>query len=99
LKQGRRIWNIGRVPEAECNGDAMSNPDADRLVERYVAVWTEPDPAARRKAIEQLWTEDGAHVLHPPVEIRDAAAALGLCAHDARGPRLRRDRGTGRAGV
>jgi hypothetical protein len=56
----------------------MTNPDADRLVQRYVAVWTEPDPAARRKAIEELWTEDGAHVLHPPVEIRDAAATLGF---------------------
>jgi hypothetical protein len=56
----------------------MSNVDAERLVQRYVAVWTEPDPTARRKAIEQLWTEDGAHVLHPPAEIRDAAAALGF---------------------
>jgi len=56
----------------------MSNADAERLVQRYVGVWTEPDPDARRKAIEQLWTEDGAHVLHPPVEVRDAAAALGF---------------------
>jgi hypothetical protein len=56
----------------------MSNVDADDLVQRYVAVWTEPDPAKRRDAIEQLWTEDGAHVLQPPVEIRDAAAALGF---------------------
>lgn len=56
----------------------MSDLDTDRLVQRYVAVWTEPDPAARRKAIEQLWTEDGAHVLHPPVEIREAATALGF---------------------
>lgn len=56
----------------------MSNLDADELVQLYVAVWTEPDPAARRKAIEQLWAEDGAQVLQPPVEIRDAAAALGF---------------------
>ena len=56
----------------------MSNIDPERLAQRYVVVWTEPDPATRRKAIEQLWTEDGAHVLHPPVEIRDAAAALGF---------------------
>lgn len=56
----------------------MSDLDADNLVQRYVAVWTEPDPAARRKAIEQLWSEDGAHVLQPPVEIRDAATALGF---------------------
>lgn len=56
----------------------MSNVDAESLVQRYVAVWTEPDPDTRRKSIEQLWTEDGAHVLHPPAEIRDAAAALGF---------------------
>jgi hypothetical protein len=56
----------------------MSDLDPDRLVQRYVAGWTEPDPATRRTAIEQLWTEDGAHVLYPPVEIRDAATALGF---------------------
>lgn len=56
----------------------MNNLDADELVQLYVAVWTEPDPAARRKAIERLWIEDGAQVLQPPVEIRDAAAALGF---------------------
>jgi hypothetical protein len=32
-----------------------------QLVERYVAVWNETDPAARRRAIEQLWTPDGEH--------------------------------------
>ena len=56
----------------------MTNLDAEHLVRRYVAVWTEPDPAKRRDAIEQPWTDDGAHVLQPPVEIRDAAAALGF---------------------
>jgi hypothetical protein len=52
--------------------------DAQDLVDSYVAVWSEPNQAARRAAIERLWTEDGAHVLHPPVEIRDAAAAHGF---------------------
>lgn len=56
----------------------MRNLDPERLAQCYVEVWTEPDPAIRRKAIEQLWTEDGAVVLHPPGEIRDAAAALGF---------------------
>ena len=35
--------------------------DVNDLVERYVAVWNEPDPQFRRKAIAALWTEDGAH--------------------------------------
>ena len=38
----------------------MSNVDTERLVQRYMAMWTDPDPATRRKSIEQLWTEDGA---------------------------------------
>jgi hypothetical protein len=31
------------------------------LLERYVDVWNEPDPAARRAAIAALWTPDGLH--------------------------------------
>jgi ketosteroid isomerase-like protein len=29
------------------------------LIDRYVAVWNEPDPAARRGAVTELWAEDG----------------------------------------
>jgi len=32
------------------------------LVDRYVAIWNEPDPALRRQSILALWTEDGAHL-------------------------------------
>ncbi|GLW98832.1 hypothetical protein [Microtetraspora sp. NBRC 16547] len=48
------------------------------LVGRYVAVWNEPDAELRRKAIAELWTEDGVQILQPPQEIRETAAALGL---------------------
>ena len=48
------------------------------LVRRYVAAWNEPDAGRRRRAIEVLWAEDGAHVLQPPREIGQAAAALGF---------------------
>jgi hypothetical protein len=37
----------------------VHNPQ--ELVERYVAVWHEPDATKRRAAIETLWTPDGAH--------------------------------------
>lgn len=37
----------------------MHNPQD--LVERYVALWNEPDAAKRRAAIEALWTPDGSH--------------------------------------
>lgn len=37
---------------------------ASGTVERYVAVWNEPDPAARRSAIAGLWAPDGAEFVH-----------------------------------
>ena len=47
--------------------------DVNDLVERYVAVWNEPDPERRRRAISGLWTEDGAHFT-PSLEARGYAA-------------------------
>jgi hypothetical protein len=35
-----------------------------------VAVWNQPDAELRRQAIRDLWTDDGAHILQPPQEIR-----------------------------
>jgi hypothetical protein len=52
--------------------------DAQDLAGRYIALWTEPDPELRRKAIQELWTEDGAHILQPPTDIRERAAGLGF---------------------
>lgn len=56
----------------------MTNINPHDIADRYIALWTEPDAALRRKAIQLLWAEDGAHILQPPVEIREAAAALGF---------------------
>jgi hypothetical protein len=56
----------------------MTDTDPRELVSRYVAVWNEPDSELRRKAIHELWAKDGAHILHPPDEIREAAARLGF---------------------
>ena len=36
-------------------------PELDDLVERYVAVWNEPDAVVRRRMVEELWTPDGAN--------------------------------------
>jgi hypothetical protein len=33
--------------------------DINDFVARYVAVWNEPEPAVRRKAIADLWAPDG----------------------------------------
>jgi hypothetical protein len=52
--------------------------DLKELVDRYVAVWNEPDSARRREAVRELWTADGVQLLQPPQEVRQAAAALGM---------------------
>ncbi|MEV4072375.1 hypothetical protein [Nonomuraea fuscirosea] len=52
--------------------------DIRELVGRYVAVWNQPNAGLRRKAVAELWTEDGVQLLQPPQEIREAAAALGV---------------------
>ncbi len=31
------------------------------VADRYVAAWNEPDADARRRAVAELWTEDGAY--------------------------------------
>jgi len=56
----------------------MTTIDPRELVDRYVAVWNEPDAELRRKAIHELWTQDGAHIVQPPREIRTAATGLGF---------------------
>jgi SnoaL-like domain len=40
---------------------ASPDPRLVPLVDDYVAVWNEPDPSARRAAVERLWTPDGLH--------------------------------------
>jgi len=48
------------------------------LAEKYMALWGEPDAGRRRRMIEELWTEDGRHILQPPEEIRAIAAQPGI---------------------
>ncbi|MEV5879942.1 nuclear transport factor 2 family protein [Streptomyces sp. NPDC052101] len=37
----------------------ITAPDVDQIVQRYVAVWSEPDTAARKRAVAELWAADG----------------------------------------
>jgi hypothetical protein len=41
--------------------------DPQQLADRYAAVWNEPDPAARRRAIAELRAADGAHYVQDRV--------------------------------
>jgi hypothetical protein len=68
----------GRNGHANTHGDFMTAIVPGDLVRRYVAVWHEPDAELRRKAVRDLWAEDGAQVLQPPEEMRQAAAGLGF---------------------
>jgi hypothetical protein len=43
--------------------------EINQLVDRYVAVWNEPDAELRRRSIAELWVEDGAHI-YPEAEVR-----------------------------
>jgi hypothetical protein len=56
----------------------METTTAQQLADRYAQVWNEPDPATRRTMVADLWAPDAVHLLQPPQEIRDRAAALGF---------------------
>ena len=38
--------------------------NAQRLADRYAAVWNETDPERRRRAIAELWTPNGRHYVN-----------------------------------
>jgi hypothetical protein len=64
----------------------VNNNSAEDLANRYLAIWNEPDADTRRQTVEQLWTEDGVHLLEPPEEIAKRAAEIGVGATlEARG--------------
>jgi hypothetical protein len=80
----RYLTGISDIPSRYYRLDSIVNlttlrsemNDAKDLVERYVAVWNEPDAARRRQAVRELWGEEAVHVLQPPQEVREAAASL-----------------------
>jgi hypothetical protein len=47
--------------------------DITELAERYVAVWNEPDPDARREAVAEIWSPD-ARSFSPAAEYSGHAA-------------------------
>jgi hypothetical protein len=80
-----------RFPKGNSKENQMT--DANELADRYVAMWTEADAERRRAAIAEHWTEDAVHILDPPQEARQAAAALDITpTFQARGHRELEDR-------
>ena len=47
--------------------------DFQAIAERYIATWNEADPSVRRRAIDDLWAEDGRYV-DPLAEAEGRAA-------------------------
>jgi hypothetical protein len=54
---------------------------ADDLARRYVHIWNEADPAARRTQVKAIWIEDGTHYVrtrevhgHAELEVRVATS-------------------------
>src|SRR5215469_7139460 len=43
---------------------------AAEIADRYLAVWSEPDPAARRAAVAGLWAQDGVEFIDDGVQFR-----------------------------
>src|SRR5262245_24896044 len=50
--------------------------DTKELVDRYVAIWNEPDAGRRRQAVVELWSQDAVQNLQPPEGAREVAANL-----------------------
>lgn len=48
--------------------------DFSTLVERYLAIWNEQDPARRKSAIDELWTEDACYV--DPLAVAEGRQAI-----------------------
>lgn len=48
--------------------------DIANVVERYIQVWNETDPAARRAAIDELWAENGTYT--DPIAVAEGRDAF-----------------------
>ena len=44
---------------------------ADQIADRYLAVWSEPDPAARYAAVAALWAPDGIEFTGGGIQFRE----------------------------
>ncbi|MFI6802552.1 nuclear transport factor 2 family protein [Streptosporangium canum] len=46
----------------------------EQLIHRYLALWNETDPAARRAAVDSVWTENGTYT--DPLTVAEGRAAI-----------------------
>jgi hypothetical protein len=60
----------GRQIMTETAEQTASAAVANGIVDRYLAVWNEPGPAARHGAVASLWAPDGVEFLEGGVQFR-----------------------------
>ncbi len=48
----------------------MTEPATREIANRYMAVWSQPDPGARRAAVEGLWAPNGVEFLDGGTQFR-----------------------------
>jgi hypothetical protein len=59
---GLGLRPVAQTLDQEHNVDDNMN-DPTELVERYAAIWNEPDAARCRHAVTELWSEEAVHIL------------------------------------
>ncbi len=67
----REVMDLGPPLGHDCDMNTTK-----QLIDRYVAIWNQPDADRRRQGIAELWTEDALHVLQPTQEVQKAADTL-----------------------
>jgi hypothetical protein len=74
----RRFCWSGHIhaPSGAAEGATMTTTHSD-LVDRYVAMWNEPDPTRRAHLVADLWTDDAAYT-DPLADVRGREAINGL---------------------
>jgi hypothetical protein len=82
------------VADHQFNEPPVPSDELNALADRYLAVWNEPDPDARRVALAELWAEGGSlrHDTGDAVGLADVEHAIArrYAEHAARGLKVRR---------
>jgi hypothetical protein len=89
--RGRASNELEREASASTSESDSISPRNSRLAEGtlkvknlveftdgYIAVWSESDAERRGAMVRDLWTQDARQLLQPPIEIKDAATAIGM---------------------
>src|SRR5262249_32712005 len=62
LARSARLSERGRAAGPAITERTTTMSDFTELAERYIAMWNETDPAARRALISEIWSEDGQYI-------------------------------------